>query len=58
MFEISLSFGAEYLDAFSIKCINCKIETGLDSETSFNWVGSDTRKPSRGPKFSRFVVIT
>ena len=22
----------------SLKCINCKIETGLDSETSFSWV--------------------
>ena len=22
----------------SIKCINCKRETGLDSETSFTWV--------------------
>ena len=26
------------MDAFSIKCISCKRETGLDSETSFTWV--------------------
>ena len=38
MFEIRLSFGDEYLDALSIKCINCKRETGLNSETSFTWV--------------------
>ena len=38
MFEIRLFSGDEDLDAFSIKCINCKRETGLDSETSFTWV--------------------
>ena len=38
MFEIHLSFGDEYLDALYIKCINCKRETALDPETSFNWV--------------------
>ena len=38
MFEIRLSFGDKYLDTFSIKCINCKRETGLNSETSFTWV--------------------
>ena len=38
MFEIILSFGDEDLDALFINGINCKIETGLDSETIFNWV--------------------
>ena len=38
MFKIRLSFGDEDLDNFSIKCIHCKIETCLDSETSFTWV--------------------
>ena len=38
MFKIRLVFGAEDLYPLSIKCINCKRETGLDSETSFNWV--------------------
>ena len=38
MFKIRLSFGDEDLDALSIKCINCKREIGLDSETSFIWV--------------------
>ena len=38
MFEIRLSFGDEYLDALSIKFINCKRETGLNLETSFTWV--------------------
>ena len=38
MFEIRLSFGDKYLDALSIKCINCKRETGLYSETNFTWV--------------------
>ena len=38
MFEIRLSFGDKYLDALSINCINCKIETCLDSVTSFIWV--------------------
>ena len=38
MSEIRLSFGDKYLDDLSIKCINCKRKTGLDSETSFTWV--------------------
>ena len=38
MFEIRLSFGDEDLDALSIRCINFKRETGLDPETSINWV--------------------
>ena len=33
-----LSFGDEDLDALSIKCINFKRGTGLNSETSFTWV--------------------
>ena len=38
MFEIRLSYEDKKLDAVSIKCINCKRETGLNSETSFSWV--------------------
>ena len=38
MFEIGLSYGEKYLDTFSLKCINCKRETGLDPETTFTWV--------------------
>ena len=38
MFEIRLSYEDEKLDVVSIKCINCKRETGLNSETSFSWV--------------------
>ena len=38
MLEIRLSFGDKDLDALSIKCINCKRETGLNSETTFAWV--------------------
>ena len=38
MFEIRLSHEDEKLDIVSFKCINCKRETGLDSETSFSWV--------------------
>ena len=38
MFEIHLRFGDKYLDALYIEYINCKIETGLNSETSFTWV--------------------
>ena len=38
MFEIRLSFEDGYLDTLSINCINCKRETGLNSETSFTWV--------------------
>ena len=30
MFEIRLSYGDKELDVFSIKCINCKIETSLN----------------------------
>ena len=30
MFEIRLSYGEEDLDTVSLKCINCKRETGLD----------------------------
>ena len=38
MFEIRLSYGNKELDVLSIKCINCKIETGLNSKTNFTWV--------------------
>ena len=38
MFEIHLSYEDKKLDVVSIKCIDCKIETGLNSETSFSWV--------------------
>ena len=38
MFEIGLSYEEKELDVFSIKCINCKRETGLNSETNFTWV--------------------
>ena len=38
MFEIRLIYGDEELDVLSIKCINCKRETGLDSKTNFNWL--------------------
>ena len=38
MFEIRLTYGDKKLDVVSIKCINCKIETGLNSETNFSWV--------------------
>ena len=38
MFEILLSYGEKELDVFSIKCINCKRETGLNSTTNFTWV--------------------
>ena len=38
MFEIRLSYEDEKLDVLSLKCLNCKIETGLYSETSFSWV--------------------
>ena len=38
MFEIRLSYGEKDLDTVSLNCINCKRETGLDSETSFTWV--------------------
>ena len=38
MFEIRLSYGDKDLDTFSLKCINCKRETGLDPKTNFTWV--------------------
>ena len=38
MFEIRWSCGDEELDVLSIKCINGKIETGLNPETNFTWV--------------------
>ena len=38
LFEICLSYKEETLDIVSLKCINCKIETGLYSETSLSWV--------------------
>ena len=38
MFEIRLSYKEENLYIVSLKCISCKRETGLDSETSFSWV--------------------
>ena len=38
VFEIRLSYGDKDFDTVSLKCINCKIETGLDPETSFNQV--------------------
>ena len=37
MFEICLSYGEKDLDTLSLKCINCKRETGLDPETNFTW---------------------
>ena len=38
MFEICLSCGDDDLDIVYLKCINCKKETGLNSETGFTWV--------------------
>ena len=38
MFKIRLSYGDKELDVLSIKCIHCKRETGLNSETNFTWV--------------------
>ena len=38
MFKIHLSYGDEDLETVSLKCINCKRETGLDPKTSFTWV--------------------
>ena len=35
MFEICLSCGDNDLDIVSLKCINCKKETGLNAETGF-----------------------
>ena len=33
-----MSCGDDDLEIFSLKCINCKKETGLNTETGFNWV--------------------
>ena len=38
MFEIRLSYEDKKFDVVYLKCINCKRETGLDTETSFYWV--------------------
>ena len=38
MFEIRLSCGDDDLDIVSLKFINCKKETGLNTETGFNWI--------------------
>ena len=35
MFEIRLSCGDDDLDMVSLKCINCKKETGLNAKTGF-----------------------
>ena len=35
LFEMCLSFGDVDLDTVSLKCINCKKETGLKSKTGF-----------------------
>ena len=37
MFEICLSYGDKDFDTLCVKCINCKKETGLNSETPFTW---------------------
>ena len=37
-FKIRLSYGEKDLDTLCLKCINCKKETGLNSETNFTWV--------------------
>ena len=34
--EIRLSCGDDDLDIVSLKCINCKKETGLNTDTEFN----------------------
>ena len=36
MSEIRLSSGDDDLDIVSLKCINCKKETGLNEETGYN----------------------
>ena len=36
MFEIRLSCGDDDFGIVSLKCINCKKETGLDAETGFS----------------------
>ena len=38
MFEIRLRCGDDDQEIVSLKCINCKKETGLNSETGFTWV--------------------
>ena len=38
MFEIRLSYKEGILDIVSLKCINYKRGTGLDSKTTFSWV--------------------
>ena len=38
VFQICLSYEDKKLDVVSIKCINCKRETYLNSETSFSWI--------------------
>ena len=38
MLEIRWSCGDDDLDMVSLKCINCKKETGLNSESGFTWV--------------------
>ena len=38
MFEIRLSYREKYFDTLCLKCINCKKETDLNSETTFTWV--------------------
>ena len=38
MFEIRFSCGDNDLDVVYLKCIHCKKETGLNSETPFTWV--------------------
>ena len=35
MFEMCLSCGDDNLDTLSLKCVNCKKETGLKSKTGF-----------------------
>ena len=35
MFEIRLSCGDDDFDIVSLKCINCKNQTGLNAETGF-----------------------
>ena len=37
MFEIRLSCGDVNVDTVSLKCINCKKETGLKSKTGFKY---------------------
>ena len=38
MFGIRLNYGEKYLDTLYLKCIKCKKETGLNSETNVNQV--------------------